>query len=134
MKLSNKTEYGLRALIYLGEHQDEGAVSLAKISCDEDISLFFLEKIFSDLKAKGIVSSVRGKNGGYALSKPLDEITLRDVVATLEEDMEPLGDLVSQSQQSRMHCKSHVVLSVVHNKIIDSLSGVKLADLCNKSS
>lgn len=131
MKISTKTEYGVRALIYMGERQNDGALSLTQIAQDLEISLFFLEKIFSDLKSAGIVSSSRGKKGGYTLQKPMNEVLLSDIVRILESNELPLASLASQDNCNKMHCKSHVVLTLVQNKILESLSSVRLADLCN---
>jgi len=87
MKISTKGRYGLRALIDLAMTSDQGCVSLADISERQDLSLNYLESIFSYLKRSGIVIGMAGAQGGYILSRPAAEITLFDILTVLEGDM-----------------------------------------------
>ncbi|MBS5786371.1 MAG: Rrf2 family transcriptional regulator [Clostridioides difficile] len=84
MKLSTKGRYGLKAMFVLALEQDKGPVPLKLIANRQNISMQYLEQIFSALKKADLVSSVRGAQGGYLLSKDAKEITVGDVLNVLE--------------------------------------------------
>ena len=65
MKLSTKGRYGLRAMIDLASHEEEGAVSIASISERQNISESYLEQLVRPLRKAGFIESVRGAGGGY---------------------------------------------------------------------
>ena len=77
MKLSTKGRYGLRAMIDLASHEEEGAVSIASISERQNISESYLEQLVRPLRKAGFIESVRGAGGGYVLAKPADSISGR---------------------------------------------------------
>ncbi len=94
MLISLKTEYAIKALIYLAQNQ--GHISrLPAIAKAQGIPAKFLERILNDLRKAKLVSSERGKNGGYFLGESEDKITLLDVVEVLE------GKLSISSQNRR---------------------------------
>lgn len=132
MKLSTTAEYGFRALIHLAENQLEKPYPLAEISKKEQISLAYLEKIFAKLREAGIVSSVKGIGGGYLLAKPMAEINFMEIIHAIEGNNEPYRLLVDQAKAPKLHCKSHLVWSAVQQKILQTLSQVKLIDVVNK--
>ena len=78
MKLSTKGRYGLRAMIDLASHEEEGAVSIASISERQNISESYLEQLVRPLRKAGFIESVRGAGGGYVLAKPADSISVGD--------------------------------------------------------
>ena len=86
MKLSTKGRYGLRAMIDLASHEEEGAVSIASISERQNISESYLEQLVRPLRKAGFIESVRGAGGGYVLAKPADSISVGDVLRVLEGD------------------------------------------------
>ena len=94
MKLSTKGRYGLRAMIDLASHEEEGAVSIASISERQNISESYLEQLVRPLRKAGFIESVRGAGGGYVLAKPADSISVGDVLRVLEgvlEAMRPIS-------------------------------------------
>lgn len=88
MKLSTKGRYGLRAMIDLASHEEEGAVSIASISERQNISESYLEQLVRPLRKAGFIESVRGAGGGYVLAKPADSISVGDVLRVLEGGLE----------------------------------------------
>lgn len=84
MKLSTKIRYGARAMLELASRYGEGPVELKEIAKKQDISIKYLEQVVIPLRTAGLIKSVRGAKGGYALAKPPSEINLSDVVVTLE--------------------------------------------------
>lgn len=82
--LSKKTKYGLKALSYLAKQEPNVPILISDISNSENISKKFLESILLTLKKSGILSSKKGKGGGYYLIKNPDEIKISTVIRLLE--------------------------------------------------
>lgn len=80
MRISNKTDYALRALFALVASPEQRAVSAREIAERSRISRKFLEQIMRELKELGVVQSVSGKHGGYRLARPAAEISVGEVV------------------------------------------------------
>jgi Rrf2 family protein len=92
VKLSVKVDYACRVLAQLARHHGEGRLShieeLAKI---EAVPANYLVQILSELRNGGLITSRRGKHGGYVLSRPPEKITLYDIVKLIEGDLLELG-------------------------------------------
>ncbi|NOR27982.1 MAG: Rrf2 family transcriptional regulator [Lutibacter sp.] len=82
--LSKKTKYGLKALSYLAKQEQNVPVLISDISTSENISKKFLESILLTLKKSGILSSKKGKGGGYYLLKEPAEIKISTIIRLLE--------------------------------------------------
>lgn len=82
--LTKRTKYGLKAMVYLANNQNNGPVKTHEIAEKEGLSLKFLETIMVSLRNSGIVGSKRGKNGGYHLIKSPEEILMVDLIRILE--------------------------------------------------
>ncbi|PHQ57361.1 MAG: transcriptional regulator [Lutibacter sp.] len=82
--LSKKTKYGLKALSYLAKQEQNVPVLISDISTSENISKKFLESILLTLKKAGILSSKKGKGGGYYLLKKPIEIKISTIIRLLE--------------------------------------------------
>ena len=85
MKLSTTTRYGLRALTDLCGQEGDDPVSVADIARRQGIPLNYLEQLFSRLRRGGVLTSVRGAQGGYRLARPAGEISIAQVVEALGE-------------------------------------------------
>jgi Rrf2 family protein len=96
LTISNKTRYGIKALISLAEFYNSGLLQIKDIASRDDIPHQFLEQIFNRLGKAGIIKSTRGKNGGYELAKPPVQITVLDIVNCLEGSIE----FMSQTQEN----------------------------------
>jgi Rrf2 family cysteine metabolism transcriptional repressor len=91
MRLSTRGRYGVRTLLDLALHQDEGLVLLRDIARREEFSLPYLEHLIAPLIAAGLVGSTRGARGGVSLLKRPAEIKLSEVVQLLEGSIAPVG-------------------------------------------
>lgn len=80
MKLSTKGRYGLRAAVDLALFSKKEPISISTIANREGLSESYLEQLFAKLKKAGLISSIRGTNGGYQLAKPAGEISVGDVL------------------------------------------------------
>ena len=90
MKLSTLTRYAARALAELAKVPPPGTASLHAVADSQDISPKYLERIFGTLRARGLLRTVRGPYGGYALARPPETITLREVCEILDGPLAPV--------------------------------------------
>lgn len=77
--LSKKSKYAVHALVYIAQRKEEGPISAKQISADQHIPLKFLEAILLDLRNAGIVSSKKGRAGGFSLNRPPEEIHMAEI-------------------------------------------------------
>lgn len=134
MKLSTRSRYGVRFLIEIGLNQDKGSVQLNSIAQSQDISEKYLGQLVIQLKSAGIISSERGKNGGYRLVKEARLITLREVVEKLEGDLS-LVDCVDETVDCNRQniCITRDVWKELSECMIDFLESVTIQDLVDKT-
>ena len=136
MKLTTRTRYGIRMLIYIASKNSSEAITLQEISHNQDISLKYLEKISKILKQSKYISGKRGPGGGYELLKPAEEIRLGDLVQVLEGDLDFVDCWFNQEPCPRINeCRSRIVWNELEKLIYNRLNYVTLSDLIqdNKS-
>ena len=90
MKLSTKGRYGARAMLDIAVHKDNGPCVMKDISKRQDISPKYLDHILSALRRAGLIKNIRGKGGGYILSRPASAITLKDIIEAVEGSLSPV--------------------------------------------
>jgi Rrf2 family protein len=125
LTISNKSRYGITALLALAEFYNSGRLSIKDIASRCDIPHQFLEQIFNRLGKAGIIKSTRGKNGGYELATPPEQITVLHIVNALEGDIE----FVSKSED-----KNDVIVELFHEaeKKLQNILSISLAALVAK--
>jgi len=84
MKLSTKGRYGMRAMLDLAQHYDDGLVLVKDVARRQEVSERYLEHLFLSLKTAGLVKSVRGAHGGFTLARAPDKIKLMDIISVSE--------------------------------------------------
>jgi Rrf2 family iron-sulfur cluster assembly transcriptional regulator len=96
MRMSTKGRLAVNALIDLALRESAGPVALLSISERQQVSLSYLEQMFSRLRRQGVVESTRGPGGGYTLGRPAAQISVADIVAAVDEtdDTQPRTGLV----------------------------------------
>lgn len=134
MKISTKGRYGLRALIDLTVNSKNGHVSLVNIANRNQISIHYLEHVFSSLKRGGIVKSVKGAQGGYVLAEPPENTTVAQIILALEGsyriEQEPVnGDALCDTASKVM---DHLLWERINEETEKILESVTLADLVNE--
>lgn len=132
MKFSTRSTYGLRAMINLAKNKGRQSVSLAQIAKMENISLGYLERIFSSLKKEGIVESEKGVSGGYRLAKKPSETTIFDIISAVEKEMNIFHCLDKQGKvycNKKCDCGVTSVLAKVQSSVNSTLKNIKLSDL-----
>lgn len=91
MKLSTKGRYGLRAMIDLADFSEEMPQSIANIAARQSISDSYLEQLMAKLRKAGLITSIRGSQGGYVLAKSSEDISVGDILRALEGDLSPVN-------------------------------------------
>ena len=136
MKLSKKSDYALRAMIYLSMNYQKGAVQVKEISAKERIPQKFLENILLTLRKLGVLNSKMGVKGGYELARSPDLITLGEVIRALDGAIAPV-DCVSRVSykpcSEEVTCVIRGVMMEVRNAITEVLDTMTFADLCERA-
>ena len=131
MKFSTKTEYGMRAMVYLAKYFNRGTISLTEIAEKEEISHAYLERLIAKLRQAKLVKSVKGVKGGYTLAKSPDKIDLFSIVKALEGPIIVFDCLVENRKIpcNRKTCLTKKIWQKVQDQIIDVLKKTKLSEL-----
>lgn len=130
MKLSTKGKYGLKAMFELALSSNGEPISLKHIAKEQGISDQYLEQIFSLLKKAGLVKSVRGAQGGYYISKDLNEITVADILKVLEGDMAFTECLLDEDACKNFDsCSTRYVWAKIKESIEEVTQSISLQDM-----
>jgi len=129
MHLTTKGRYAVTAMLDMAVNADEGPICLADIARRQQISLSYLEQLFSRLRRAGLVESVRGPGGGYLLATSADDISVARIIEAVNESVDTTrcGGL-SDCQQGDT-CLTHHLWLDLSEHIQDFLDGVTLGDL-----
>lgn len=119
----------MTAMLDLALLEAEKPVTLAGISERQDISLSYLEQLFSRLRKQGLVLSVRGPGGGYRIAKPHKEISVSDIITAVDEHIDATQCGGNENCHEDGPCMTHDLWASLNQKILDYLSGVTLADM-----
>ena len=131
MMVSTKGRYALRVMIDLAEHEGEGFISLKEISQRKDVSLKYLEAIVSLLSKGDVITSQRGKDGGYKLSRPSGEITVGEVVRLAAGKLAPVQCLECEENRCLKAdaCLTLPMWEKLDGMIEDYLGSVTIKDI-----
>lgn len=119
MKISTKGEYGLRAMLHIAMHGEQGPVTSHEIARHQGIPEPYLRQILALLSKDGLIHSNRGPQGGHALGRPASQITIRHILITLE------GQTTSIDQILALPC--HIEIGSDHCAIREVFLEVKAA-------
>jgi len=133
MRLSTKGRYAVMAMTDLARRQDEPcrAVALADIAARQEISLSYLEQLFSRLRRKGLVESARGPGGGYRLTRSAAETSIAEIVLAVDEPLRATR-CAAQGKGCMLkgeRCLTHDLWEDLGHRIEDYLASVSLADV-----
>lgn len=138
VKLSSRSQYGMRAMAFLAKawaSQAARPVSIRVIAESEDIPEQFLEQIFVELRRAGLVRSIRGAQGGYVLARPPQQIAVGEVVRVLEGPLGPTECVDRPRDQEEEccvrynTCATRQVWEKLHQSMLDVLDHTTLGDL-----
>lgn len=130
MRVSTKTRYGLRFMIELGSNYGQGPVYMKDIARSQQISEKYLSQILITLKSAGLVDGFRGVHGGYILTRPPAEISVREIVQVLEGGLSLIECVQSPETCPRQtDCVSYDVWRKLGTVITETLDSITLEKL-----
>ena len=134
MKFSTKGRYGLRAMLDLAINSSGDHVSLYSIAERQNISENYLEQVFSTLRKSGLISSVKGAQGGYVLAVPASKIKVGTVLRALEGDLSVVDEDVegSSPEDALKNCIKVNVWDILNEGINHVVDSITLEDLVNE--
>jgi Rrf2 family iron-sulfur cluster assembly transcriptional regulator len=121
-------------MLDLALHQGEGPITLADIAQRQGISLSYLEQLFSRLRKRTLVSSVRGPGGGYSLGKDARQIFVGEVISAVDENMDTTRCHGAHNCQNNERCLTHDLWSDLSNQIYNYLNNISLQDLVDRKT
>jgi len=131
LKISSKGRYGLIAMLDLAIHSRELHISLNSIAQRQGVSASYLEQVFSMLRKAGLISSIKGAQGGYSLSTKPDKISVGDILRALEGEL-TVTDQQEQGINSIQDCVRIRVWDQLNQHINDFVDSITLEDLVNE--
>jgi Rrf2 family iron-sulfur cluster assembly transcriptional regulator len=129
MKLTSKGRYAVTAILDLAFHSMSGPVPLPHIARRQDISLSYLEQLFTRLRKQGLVDSTRGPGGGYTLGRTADSITVAEVIAAVDERVDNTQCSGASNCHDGEQCLAHELWEDLGTQISDFLDNITLQDL-----
>ena len=131
MIVSTKGRYALRVMIDLAEHQSEKYVPLKEVAARQEISEKYLENILKVLVQNGFLEGLRGKGGGYRLTRSPDQYTVGEILMLTEGSLAPVSCLTPNAAPcSRMaDCRTYEMWKGLNDLISNYFSNITLADL-----
>jgi len=133
VKLTSKGRYAVTAMLDLAFHSQAGPVTLNQISRRQDISLSYLEQLFTRLRRRNLVNSTRGPGGGYSLSRTADRIAVAEIIAAVDEGVEATRCKGAGNCQEGQRCLTHELWDGLSRQIYSFLSDITLAKLMNEA-
>lgn len=133
MRLTTKGRFAVTAMIDLGLRQSAGPVTLAAISQRQQISLSYLEQLFGKLRRHALVESTRGPGGGYTLARSPADITVAEIISSVDEPMDATqcsGKENCLGEGAR--CMTHELWTALNTKMVEFLDSVSLQKLVDE--
>ena len=129
MRLTTKGRFAVTAMMDLALRGHDGPVALAGVSERQKISLSYLEQLFGKLRRDKLVDSVRGPGGGYCIARPLDRVTVADIIRAVDEPLDATQCGGRENCLDDQRCMTHDLWSSLNARMYDYLTSVTLADL-----
>ena len=134
MRISTKGRYALRIMLDLAQNDEQGPVALREISERQNITPKYMESIMSMLLHDKLVQSLRGKAGGYQLTRKPEEYPIYEILSCAEGGLAPVHCLAMEENECpiRKTCLTIPVWEGLHQVIKDYLSGITLKTLIDQ--
>lgn len=129
MKLSTKGRYGVKAMVDLAIHYCSEPESIKNISERQNISEYYLEQLFSQLRKANLIKSVRGAQGGYVLSRPPEEINVREIMEVVEGPVEISHCIEGDSCNNADCCATRLLWARIKESINSVMETTTLKDI-----
>jgi len=131
MMISTKGRYALRVMIDLAEHVSDGYTPLKEIAARQEISEKYLEAILKSLVRSNLLTGLRGKGGGYRLTRSPEQYTVGEVLRSSEEDLAPVACLEGSGNPCDRvrECRTLPMWQELSRRVNEYLDSVTIADL-----
>lgn len=132
MMLTTKGRYAVMAMVDLASQADEKPITLSAIAERQEIALPYLEQIFAKLRRSGLVDSVRGPGGGYALARGAENTFVSDIILAVEESIKMTRcekESAAGCMKPKTRCLTHDLWEGLGDQIHNYLSGISLQDV-----
>ncbi len=130
MRLSTRGKYALEALVFMAhELKNQQYISLNTISEATGISDGYLEQLFRSLKKDSLVLSKKGKYGGYYFAKQIDDITVNDVLHSVEGHLSLVRCTESKTCTRKSRCLTHNLWDAAYKKIKSTINEITISML-----
>ena len=135
MRLSTRGRYGTRLMVDLAQHYADGPVPLAEIAKRQDLSAKYLEQLIILLKGAGLIRSVRGRRGGYMLARKPEEISVGEIVETLEGKLSVVDCVLEPELCYRAtECPTRYIWVGMTDMLKKQLFSLSLGDIIGKAT
>ncbi len=133
MRLTTKGRFAVTAMIDLALRQNTGPVTLAAISQRQQISLSYLEQLFGKLRRHELVESTRGPGGGYTLGRKASDITVADIIVSVDEPLDAThcGGKENCQGSDAGRCMTHDLWASLNARMVEFLDSVSLQKLAD---
>lgn len=134
MKLTSKGRYAVTAMLDVALHSQKGPVPLADISERQEISLSYLEQLFSRLRREKLVTSIRGPGGGYLLGREASDIAVGQVIKAVDETVDATRCQGQADCQNGQRCLTHNLWQDLSDRIEMFLDNISLGELVDNGA
>jgi Rrf2 family protein len=130
VQITRQADYAVRAVLYLAQLEPGVRASTSQIATEQSIPITFLAKIISQLAASGVVRTTRGSRGGVTLAKPMNEISLLEVVEAIDGPVS-LNECTTDTSRCVMgdNCTVRSVWCDARNSLVAQLATTKFSNL-----
>ncbi len=132
MRLTTKGRYAVTAMLDLAYHSEKNPVTLTDIAKRQQITLSYLEQLFSRLRRSGMVEGVRGPGGGYQLSRKAAEISIAEIIAAVDETIDSTRCGGKSNCQNEQPCLTHDLWMGLSDQIRHYLDSISLQDVLQR--
>jgi len=134
MRVSTRSDYGLRALIELAGHYGNGPLQSSEIALRRHIPEQYLDQLLTSLRKAGFIRSVRGPAGGHELVRPPSEICVESIIEALEGTLSPVAwlDEPPEMTDHPHHCGQREIWERIRDATTEILHSYSVADLLER--
>jgi len=132
MRLTTRGRFAVTALLDLAMQRSKGPVKLAEISKRQQISLSYLEQLFTKLRQRKLVDSVRGPGGGYCLAKKMEHVSVADIILAVDEPIDSTQCGGKENCLNDNKCMTHDLWKNLNALIFDHLGSINLKQLVDE--
>ena len=132
MRLTTRGRFAVTALLDLAMQHSKKPIKLAEISKRQQISLPYLEQLFTKLRKRKLVNSVRGPGGGYCLAKKMEHVSVADIILAVDEPIDSTQCGGKENCHNDNKCMTHDLWKNLNALIFDHLDSINLKQLVDE--